>query len=52
LVITTDSGDFIEKTYHYISHPEERIEMIKKMQVNILKNHTYFNRIDDILAAL
>jgi hypothetical protein len=52
LVIATNSSDFIEKTHHYISHPEERIEMIKKMQENILSNHTYFNRIDSILEAL
>ncbi|NRF38634.1 glycosyltransferase [Pedobacter foliorum] len=52
LVIATKSSDFIEKTNHYISHPNERIEMIEKMQLSILKNHTYFNRIDDILAAL
>ncbi|ACU02371.1 MULTISPECIES: glycosyltransferase [Pedobacter] len=52
LVIATDSNDFIEKTHHYISHPQERLHMIKKMQANLLKNHTYFNRINDVLAAL
>lgn len=52
LVIATNSNDFIEKTHHYISHPQERLHMIKKMQANLLKNHTYFNRINDVLAAL
>jgi hypothetical protein len=52
LVIATESSDFIEKTHYYISHPNERLEMIKKMQANILKNHTYFNRIETLLASL
>lgn len=52
LVIASESSDFIEKTHHYISHPEERRLMIKKMQDNLLKNHTYFNRVNQIMTAL
>ncbi|TKC02909.1 glycosyltransferase family protein [Pedobacter frigoris] len=51
LIITTNGDDFLEKAHHYISHPDKRMEMIKKMQENILKNHTYSNRIDQILAS-
>lgn len=52
LVIATNSNDFQEKIRHYISHPEERLIMIKKMQDKLLKSHTYFNRIDTIMEAL
>lgn len=52
LIIATDSDDFIEKTRYYISHPEERLKMINQMQINLLNNHTYFNRIEDIISAL
>lgn len=52
LVIATEPSDFIEKAHYYIKHPDERITMIKKMQANILRNHTYFNRVEDIIVAL
>lgn len=52
LVIATESSDFMEKTRHYISHPEERLRMIKKMQDKLIKHHTYFNRVNEIMTAL
>jgi hypothetical protein len=52
LIIATEPDDFIEKTLYYKNNPDGRINMIKKMQSNILKNHTYFNRIEDIITAL
>ena len=52
LALASTSSDFIEKTHYYIKHPQERLQMIKKMQRNVLDNHTYFNRIDTVLSAL
>ncbi|WP_214227139.1 glycosyltransferase [Pedobacter sp. B4-66] len=52
LVIATTKDEFIDKMSYYRTHLQERFEMIKKMQENILSNHTYFNRIDSILKAL
>ena len=52
LVIATDSEDFLEKARYYITEPEKRTAMIERIQENILKNHTYFNRIDQILTSL
>lgn len=52
LVIATEPNDFIEKAHYYITHPDDRIKLIKEMQSNILKNHTYFNRVEAILKAL
>jgi len=52
LIIATKSEDFLEKAHYYISHPDERMKMITKMQENISNNHTYFNRIDKILENL
>ncbi|WP_316792773.1 glycosyltransferase [Pedobacter frigoris] len=51
LIIATNGDDFLEKAHYYISNPDKRMEMIKRMQENILKNHTYANRIDQILAS-
>lgn len=52
LAIANEPDDFIEKAHYYINNPDERIKMIKNMQTNILKNHTYFNRVEDIITAL
>lgn len=52
LVIVSNGADLMDKAIYYHSQPAKRLEMIEKMQANILKNHTYFNRIDALLAIV
>src|SRR5215217_7951027 len=49
LVIATSKDEFIDLLDYYRKNLTERFKMVKKMQANILANHTYFNRIDSIL---
>lgn len=51
LIIATNGEEFLEKALHFAANPDGRIEMIRKIQETILRNHTYSNRIDQILEA-
>jgi hypothetical protein len=52
LLVAESKDDFFDHINTFQKEPEKRLEMIKKMQAKILKEHTYRNRIDQILKAL
>ncbi len=52
LVIVKNKSEFRDVIEYYHKHPTERVEMIKKMQNKIIEQHTYSNRISQILNRL
>ncbi|WP_017258045.1 glycosyltransferase family protein [Pedobacter arcticus] len=52
LIVLSRKDEFIDAFYYYKDHPSMRLEMILKMQQNILKNHTYKNRIAQIFDVM
>lgn len=51
LIIAQTPDEFLEKFIYFKNNPDERLPYIQKMQDNILKNHTYENRITNIFNA-
>lgn len=50
LVIATSAADWREKVIHFLRHPEERQPIIDAGQRRVLRDHTYHNRADQLLA--
>ena len=50
LVIAKDTKDWFEKIKYYIKYPEKRIPIIEACSKKVLENHTYYNRIKQILS--
>ncbi len=49
LVIAEDSSDWFDKIDFYIKNSEKRLEIIKKGKERVLKDHTYHNRVQQII---
>lgn len=49
LIVAETPNEFLERFIYFKNNPNERFPYIQKMQANILKNHTYKNRIATIL---
>ncbi|SEK35992.1 glycosyltransferase family protein [Parapedobacter koreensis] len=52
LVIAETPQDFLEAFKHFSANPASRLPYIRKMQANVLQNHTYHHRINTLLDAL
>ncbi len=44
-------SEYFELIFHYLRNPEEREDLKKKQRIEVLKNHTYFTRIQGFLRA-
>jgi len=45
-------GELIEKVNYYLNHPEERRAIAEKGRKEVLKKHTYTNRIGELLSVI
>lgn len=52
LAVAPSAQDFVDQFFYYLEQPSLRQEMIKKARARIAKEHTYFNRIAALFAAL
>jgi spore maturation protein CgeB len=52
LVRFFDASDLINKTKHYLAHPEERSVIAGRGYRNVLHNHTYLHRIKQLLSMI
>ena len=50
LVVAKDTKDWFEKIDYYIKHPEKRIPIVKAGQKKVLAEHTYHNRVRQIVG--
>jgi spore maturation protein CgeB len=50
IVIATDPADWREKVLHYLRHPEERLRIIEAGRARALRDHTYHNRAQALIA--
>ena len=49
LVVAKDTDDWFEKIDYYIKHPEKRIPIIEAGRRKVLAEHTYHNRVNQIV---
>jgi len=52
LVRFFDLSDLVNKSKHYLAHPEERDKIAGKGNSSVLKNHTYVHRIRELLSKI
>ena len=52
LVIAADRREWIELFGYYISRPEEREKIIRKGMARVIKDHTYFDRLELLAGYL
>lgn len=52
IVTYDDAEDLNEKIDYYLAHEEERVKLAQKGQKIVLENHTFDNRVEEILSAL
>ncbi len=50
-VMYKDHADMIEKAHYYIDHDDEREAIAKAGQAETLKNHTFKNRVEQVLEV-
>jgi len=50
LIIGENTKDWFEKIEYYLKYPEKRIPIIKAGKKKILSNHTYHNRVEQIIS--
>lgn len=52
ITIAKNSADWFEKIDYYIKNPNLRIDIIKRGYDNVIKNHTYHNRINKLISLI
>jgi spore maturation protein CgeB len=52
LVSFSDSDDLIEKITYYLAHPQKRREIANRGREEVLRNHTYVDRIKRLLSLI
>ncbi len=52
LILVDNPKDMMDVTEHYLRYPEEKLSYTHRAYSNIIKNHTYFNRVDEIFTYL
>lgn len=52
IITFTDSNDFQDKVKYYLTHEDERIKIAEKTRNKVLHNHTYKNRVEELLQYL
>lgn len=50
LVIAENKRDWFEKIDYYIKNPDKRIPIIKASMKKVLKEHTYYNRVNQFIS--
>ena len=50
IIIAKNKDDWFEKIDYYIKNPEKRLEIIRNGQTRVLLEHTYHNRVNQILT--
>ncbi|MBI5418983.1 MAG: glycosyltransferase [Deltaproteobacteria bacterium] len=48
----TGRDDFLDKVDYYLSHPEERAEMAARAMARVLREHTYRDRMREIVEVI
>ncbi|WP_238858720.1 glycosyltransferase [Clostridium sp. YIM B02569] len=48
----TNEKELHDLITYYLTHEEERIELVKKLQTEVLEHHTYDTRVDELLGML
>jgi hypothetical protein len=49
IIVAENKQDWFDKINYYIQNPDKRLEIIKKGKARVAKDHTYHNRVKDIL---
>lgn len=49
IIIAKDKKDWFDKIDYYLKNPEKRLEIINRGQSRVLKDHTYHNRVEQII---
>lgn len=49
IIIAKNEGEWLEKIDYYINNPGKRESIIKAGKEKVLKEHTYHNRVEQIL---
>lgn len=52
IVFAENPQDFVEKVFHYLKNPDERLPFIKNGYEAVIKNHTYFDRMSQLFKNL
>ena len=52
LVLVKSAKEMKEMVDHYLRYPQEKASFISRAYVNVIKHHTYFNRVKEIFANL
>ena len=52
LVLVNTPKEMKEMVEHYLRYPEEKPSFITKAYINVVNNHTYFNRVREIFDYL
>ncbi len=52
IITFDDLPDLREKIDYYLAHPEEREEVNRRSRARVLKDHTYDNRIEQMLSVI
>jgi spore maturation protein CgeB len=52
LIVFDDLDDLRQKISYYLNNPEERNKIIKKGRDRVLRNHTYENRMEEMLEYI
>jgi len=50
MVIAENPGEWMEKVQYYLKHPEERHSIIEAGRRRVLRDHTYHNRAEQMIA--
>jgi spore maturation protein CgeB len=51
LACFSDAGELAEKIRYYLDNPDERIRIARQGMEAALRDHTYSNRLESLLAA-
>jgi hypothetical protein len=52
LPMAKNANEYAEMHLHYINNPEERIKLAEEINIQVLLNHTYHNRMAELFEAL
>jgi hypothetical protein len=50
IVVADGETDWFDKIEHYLRYPEQRLPIIEAGRARVLKDHTYHNRVDQMIA--
>jgi spore maturation protein CgeB len=50
LAIAENDSEWVEMVYYYLKNPDLRNDMVQRGKAKVLKDHTYHNRVNDIIS--